>query len=90
MFRTITANPFLVTQGSHLCISQEKLDAKNKLVERRYVLMNSDTLQSQTFSSKEAFEAAISQLIEAHEKAQKKTSVLDQLTTDGPVGNTES
>jgi hypothetical protein len=77
MFRTVTANPLLVTQGSHLCIAQEQVDEKKK-VQRRYVIVNSETLEAKTFETKELYDAAIADIIEAHQKP-KKTSPLDEL-----------
>ena len=78
MFRTVTANPLLVTQGSHLCISQERVN-DNKVVERRYVLIDSETLVATPYAEKLQFEAAISELIEAHQKPAKKANPLDAL-----------
>jgi hypothetical protein len=78
MFRTVTANPLLVTQGSHLCISQEQVDEKKK-VQRRYVILDSETLETQTFETKELYDAAVADIIEAHQKPKKKSSPLDEL-----------
>ena len=84
MFRTVTANPLLVTQGSHLCISQEQV-AEKKKVQRRYVIIDSETLETQTFETKELYDAAVADIIEAHQKPKKKSSPLDELGSPAVV-----
>lgn len=59
MFQTITANPLLIKQGSHVCITQV---AKDK--SKRYVLFNSTDLTALTFASKEAFETAVQAVVD--------------------------
>lgn len=91
MFRTVTANPLNATQGSHLCISQEQVEEKKK-VRRRYVIMDSETLETQAFETKELYDAAVADIIDAHQKPKKKTSPLDELgapavVTEVPADN---
>lgn len=61
MFNTITVNPLLVKQGSHVCMTQ--VDAKDKS-KKRYVLFNSTDLTALTFESKDKFEAAVQAVVD--------------------------
>lgn len=71
MFVTVTANPLHSAQGKHLCIAQESVEKKKSDVKRRYVILNSDTLTSTVFETKEAFSAAVSQILEDEAKGAK-------------------
>jgi hypothetical protein len=63
MHQTITANPLLVKQGSHVCMTQVDASDKSK---KRYVLFNSTDLTALTFVSKEAFEAAVQSVVDGN------------------------
>lgn len=82
MFRTITANPLLTVQGAYLVFAQEDLkDVKNGVTKKRYVILDSDTLQiRKTFEGENAKDnlGAELRLIEA-EKAAKDPGSLSSL-----------
>jgi hypothetical protein len=74
MFRTITSNPLVVTQGSHICAVQQDVDSKAKIKPLRYVLIDSDSLESEHFDKKEDFEQAVQLVVEQAEQNAKKKS----------------
>lgn len=81
MYRTVTANPLLVAQGSHVCLAQETGKGKDRKM--RYVLLNSTDLKSQTFDDKDAFVAAVDKVVQDSQKPQQSGgSVADAFETD--------
>ncbi len=75
MFQTITANPLLLKQGSHVCMTQVAKDKSGK----RYVLFNSDDLTALTFATKEAFEAAVQAVVDGEKP---EPEVTPEVTTE--------
>lgn len=82
MFKTITSNPLVVTQGSHICAVQQDVDSKEKIKPLRYVLIDSETLEADHFDKKEDFEQAVQLVVEQVAQNAKKKPPADSTAAE--------